>query len=245
MTDFNERTEESADLWEPAPDDLAYRVCRENITDLLRRHPGQAGLPVPACPGWSVRDVLAHLLEVGEGARASLSGQPAAAPLPGPGAGLKELLEAWTQTGLAIEELLGDREGWHGPLTMDVFAHELDIRQVLGEPAPAGHPAYPGALRVVVGGFSSSVRARRLPALRIEAPGAQWVAGAGDPVVTVRGDRHDLFRSAAGRRTHRQIAELSWSGPCESYLPAFTWGPFHPPAEPVEEAVGAAARSEA
>ena len=34
MTDFNERTEESADLWEPAPDDLAYRVCRENITDL-------------------------------------------------------------------------------------------------------------------------------------------------------------------------------------------------------------------
>jgi uncharacterized protein (TIGR03083 family) len=240
MTDFSERAAESAARWESAPDDVAYRVCRENITELLRQQPESSDRPVPACPGWSVRDVVAHLLEVGEGARSSLSGLPARAPRPDrPGAGLDELLDAWTRTGLAIEGLLGGHEGWHGPLTMDVFAHELDIRQVLGQPAAADHPAYPGALRVVVGGFANSVRTRRLPALRIETPGAHWVAGAGDPVATVCGDRHDLFRSAAGRRTHRQIAELSWSGPCEDWLPAFTWGPFHPPAQATEDAVGA------
>ena len=42
------------------------------------------------------------------------------------------------------------------------------------------------------------------------------------------------FRSLVGRRTHYQIAALDWSEEPRQWLPAFAWGPFTPPAEPIE-----------
>jgi len=91
-----------------------------------------------------------------------------------------------------------------------------------------------GALDLLVVGFGRSVRQRGLPALRIETRGAVWVAGQGEPAGSVVAGRYDLYRSLAGRRTPAQIAGLAWTGPAGRWLPAFEWGPFHPPAERVE-----------
>jgi hypothetical protein len=55
-------------------------------------------------------------------------------------------------------------------------------------------------------------------------------------VVTVSGDPLELYRSLAGRRTHEQIAALTWTADPRQWLPAFEWGPFHPPRTPVEQA---------
>ena len=106
------------------------------------------------------------------------------------------------------------------------------------EPAPTDHPAYPGALNIALGGLSSSVQARGLPPLRFEISAADWSDGAGESVATLRAQPYDMYRSATGRRSHRQIAELSWSVPAEPWLPAFAWGPFNPPAQAVEKAIG-------
>lgn len=240
MAETTEQAEQSANPWEPVPDHVAYRACRESINALLRAKPEDAGLRVPACPDWSVRDLVAHLLDICETVRGSLSTLPPPAPPAGPG--LLELLDAWNRTAETTEQLMAAGNEWHGPFTLDVFAHEIDLRQALGElPPPADHPAYPNAVQVALGGFSGSVGAHRLPAVRIDLPGAQWTAGAGEPEVTVSGSRYDLFRSATGRRTAEQIAALAWSGPCAAWLPAFTWGPFHPPAQQIEPAAAAAA----
>jgi uncharacterized protein (TIGR03083 family) len=239
MAETSNPTDETSGLWEKLPDHVGYRVCRESITALLQRRPDAADLPVPACPGWTVRDLAAHLLNICESARNSLIGLPE--PLSGPDdrRGVPELLDEWTRVGLETEKLVAESELWHGPLSMDVFAHEVDIRNVLGEEVPADHPAYPGAMGVVFGGFAGSVRARGLPALLIETAGQRWVVGGGEPVATLRAHRHDLFRSVGGRRTHQQIAELAWTGPHEQWLPAFTWGPFDPPKQAVEKVIGA------
>lgn len=235
MPDFSDLAEESAAPWQPVPDEVAYRHCRENITSLLRTRPKAADRPVPACPDWTVVGLVAHLYEVCRATRDSLGGL--SAPRPADGASIDELLDGWTRTALEVEGLLAASDRWHGPLMLDVFAHELDIRRILDEPVPVDHPAYPGAMNVAFGGFSRSVRELQLPAIRVEAPGSHWVAGVGEPVVTVTGNRYDLFRSATGRRSQEQIAELSWSAPCGVWLPAFTWGPFRPPPEATEPAL--------
>lgn len=237
MSDDRQQTEGFADPWESAPNHLAYRVCRENVTGLLEARPDAAGLTVPACPDWTVRDLVAHLVGNCRATHGSLT-RVRAQPLPAAEPGLGELLEEWSRTGSALETLMAKDDDAFGILVMDTFTHELDIRRALDVPPPADHPAYPGALRLVVGGFSGTARAYGLPTLRIETQGAHWVTGSGEAAATVRAHRHDLYRSLAGRRTPDQIAELSWSGPCEKWLPAFTWGPFHPPAQATEDLIG-------
>src|SRR5581483_9457541 len=44
----------------------AYRVVQERIDALVRGRDGIAELPVPACPGWTIAHVIAHLAGVAE-----------------------------------------------------------------------------------------------------------------------------------------------------------------------------------
>jgi uncharacterized protein (TIGR03083 family) len=222
---------------------LAYCTCRDNIARLARAHPGTWAWPVPACPGRSVRDVVAHLLEVCQTAVAEAPhgiGRPPALPTDAP---LPHLLTAWEELGGVLSEGL-ECTPWlrRGMMLLDVFTHELDIRGALGIPAPQGHPACADTLELATMGFTMSVNAHHLPTLRIETAGHAWTAGEGSPGATVRGASLEVFRSLTGRRTLAQIRELSWSAAPEPWLPAFTWGPFTPPSQHVEDSAEGAAR---
>jgi hypothetical protein len=84
-------------------------------------------------------------------------------------------------------------------------------------------------------GFFARTAELGLPVLRIETPRRHWTSGSGEPAAMVlTAGIHDLYRSLTGRRTHDQITALSWTGDPEPWLPAFTRGPFRPPARPVE-----------
>jgi hypothetical protein len=134
--------------------------------------------------------------------------------------------------GPEVERLLTGRAG--NLLVMDSFTHELDIRYALGEPLPGTHPAFARAFEMLVAGFSASVVAHNLPALQLVIDGTRWTVGAGMPVGELTASGYDVYRSLAGRRTPEQITRLGWSRDSHRWLPAFTWGPFTPPEEPVE-----------
>jgi len=245
MSSIAQPSSQQTPNWAIVPFSVAYRSSRENVTRLLTDHPEAADIRVPACPEWTVRDVVAHVLGICYRVAGRTAGVAPSRQLPGPEAGLAELLDAWAGSAeLAETQLDALQMRRAGILAMDAFTHEIDIFGALDAPVSEDHPSYPGSMRLVTSGFTAAAQARGLSGLRIEAPGAEWTIGQSEPEVTVYGHRHDIFRSLVGRRTVAQISSLAWSGSPEPWLPAFVWGPFRPPAEAVEgmagEAVGAA-----
>jgi uncharacterized protein (TIGR03083 family) len=208
-----------------APNDVCYRQVRSNVISLLSS--AAPGTAVPACPEWTVRDLVAHLAGV-----AALSIGEQASP---DGMDLPELLFTWDQLGPEVDAMLAGHGGQRGNLlVMDAFTHELDVRYAIGTRLPAEHPAFAGAFEVLAAGFAAAVEDHGLPAVRLSTESTQWMVGPGDPAATVTATRYDIFRSLAGRRTHRQITDLDWDRDSHRWLPAFTWGPFTPPPSPVE-----------
>ncbi|GAA4549644.1 maleylpyruvate isomerase N-terminal domain-containing protein [Amycolatopsis samaneae] len=217
-----------------AEDHVGYAEVRRNIRRLLANTPGVGAEPVPACPEWTVRDLVAHLVEIAERVLTRFGAEVPSAVPGEPGVG--ELLDRWDLLGAEVDRRLAVAGGQRGEvLVMDAFTHELDLRFALGHGFPAEHVAWVPSFEVLVRGFSGAVVERGLPAVRITTPGGStWLAGTG-PVgagVTARPDV--LYRGLAGRRTAAQLSALNWDTDPARWLPAFTWGPFRPPISPVE-----------
>ena len=126
----------------PEPD-LArlYRDTQQRVAGLLTGMAASAlAANVPACPRWSVRDVLAHLAAVAEDAVAGrLSGPPseeetAAQVRRYDGRPAADVLAAWAAMAPRFEEQIGTARSWPG--VIDVASHEQDIRGAVASPAP-------------------------------------------------------------------------------------------------------------
>src|SRR5262249_34751743 len=161
---------------ERMPDHVAYRVVRQHVTELALATAGSAGTVVPACPEWTVLDLVAHVAGncaaavrkrvPGNGAGSADAdpgdlvpagtgpGDPAPAD---PADGLAAELARWDRAGRRLDQLAAGADLRLGPLLMDAFTHELDLCAALGVAAPAEHPAYPAALEVVIGGLGWSI----------------------------------------------------------------------------------------
>lgn len=210
----------------PAPDFVGYPAVRRGIRAVLTSRPGAHARPVPACPEWTVADLLGHLVEIAERVLVRHGGTP-----PAPAA---DLLDRWDAVGELLDPLLAGAGGRSGEImVMDAYTHELDLCAALGVRPPAEHAALAASFDVLVRGLSASIGRRGLPALRLRTTdGEEWVAGDGDPVATVTAPAHDLYRALAGRRSLAQLTALDWSATPEPWLPAFSWGPFSPPPHP-------------
>lgn len=215
---------------------LTYRHIRRSVGELVRSRPHAEALPVPACEDWTVRDTVAHLVRNCRTAERALRNAPPRYSATLKRVGLHDLLAEWERSAEQVERLVGlSAPGRVGSvLVMDAVTHEYDLARAFGVPVRREHPALAESLELVLAGLHAALCWRCLPALRVEAPGAQWTAGEGPCVATVAGDRIDLLRSLSGRRTAAQIAALSWSADPAPWLPAFAWGPFVLPDEPVE-----------
>jgi uncharacterized protein (TIGR03083 family) len=172
--------------------------------------------PVPACPGWSVRDVVAHLTAVVEDVLAGrLTGPPSDEQTAAQVArfrdrSLSEILARWVELAPPFEEMVDGFEVW--PAVLDVATHEHDIRGALGEP---------GARHTVV----VRVGAERLLTwlqppipLRVVVEDAEYRVGPArdgegeGEIVVLTTDRFEAFRWRMGRRSRAQLANLQWTG---------------------------------
>jgi uncharacterized protein (TIGR03083 family) len=225
-----------------------YRATRERITELLRSaSDDDLERRVACCPEWTVRQVACHLSGVigdalaGNLADAGQDHWTAAQVGAREGRPLDEILAEWTEQATALEAMLGP-DGAPPQLVFDTTTHEHDLRNALGVPG-VDDDSVAVAMQFVAESLPGAAAELGLPELRIEPTdgGPAFTIGSGGEPATLRATHFDLMRSLSGRRTAEQIAALDWDGDPATWLPAFTYGPFHVPAEPVEPGPGAVA----
>lgn len=199
-----------------------YRSTRERLQADLRQLDDAAWeADVPACPGWRVRDVLAHVYGVTEDALAGrISGPPSAEQTAqevdrhrddDP----RDLVEQWSETAPPFEEAISAFELW--PACIDVLSHEHDIRGALGDRSYRDHD---DLLTL------ASLLTEKLPA------GIEIVLAGQDPPVAEPGTASltttpfEVVRLRLGRRSLAQVQAMDWSAdPGPALMDLFVFGP--------------------
>lgn len=204
---------------------------------------------VPACPLWSVQDLVAHLGGVAEDSVRGAFFDGAMLAWADPDLAVQR--EAWTaaqveaRRGLDRHQLLAELER-HGqalvralrrgePATVDVpgwmlsapaadlAAHLGDLEEALGRPPSPQSPVMRYGFASYRAWLGERVVARGLAPLRLADPTdatAEWVVGGrARPGASVEADAYELFRAISGRRRPDDVARWSWSGEPAAYLP--------------------------
>jgi len=218
----------------------AYRGCRERITELLTGlHDRQARTDVPACPGWRVRDVVAHLsggiadVLAGRLDGAGTDEWTAAQVRARRGCPLVEILHEWHTNAPRVEPLMDSAGEIGRQAVADVVTHEHDIRGALRRPGARGSDA------VIVGlGFGAArlveAAASRGVALRVQSTN-RLTFGSEHADVTLTAEPFELLRAITGRRSVDQLRAMPWDGDCERAIPAFWWYGLHPADARIDE----------
>jgi uncharacterized protein (TIGR03083 family) len=237
---------------------VVYADTLRRLTELL------AGLEeatltarVLACPGWTVRDVLAHLTGVAADAASGTYFSGAADAWSD--AGLAAARDRWTaghvrsrrdRTGQELLAELADcaailepvLAGTVPPLpgtpawmlsapVADLAVHLYDVHGALRRPGNREAPAIRAGLRIYAAWLGERLDQAGRPALRLRAGGREWVEGSGPPAAALAAGPFDMFRALSGRRSLSQVLALAWDGDPDPYLDLFA--PYPMPALPL------------
>jgi len=218
----------------------AYAGCRERISALTAHLDDDAAArAVPACPAWSVHDVVAHVAGVVDDALAGRLDGVATDPWTAAqverrrGVPVAAILETWSEQAPAFENLL-DSIGPPGHQAVaDIVTHEHDIRLALGQPGARDSDAVRIGLGFVVQGFAGAAARNGTPVLVV--CDGEHLSGDDDAPVALHGSAFDLLRAMTGRRSLEQLRAMTWQGEVDPVLPAFTFGPFRPATVALDE----------
>jgi hypothetical protein len=197
-----------------------YRGSRERLTflvnGLIADSLDMKSIPVPACPAWSVHDVVAHLTAVVEDVMAGkLKGPPSDEETSAQVERRRhmrtgEMLEEWAEISSPFENALNSVRAWPGFL--DVLAHEHDVRGAVG------HPAGRDAIDVLASAeWLLSVWKTPIPVVVINGEVEKVLGDAegatiGGARLTLTTTPFEVFRFRLGRRSPAQLRSMDWSG---------------------------------
>ena len=223
-----------------------YAEGRERISEIVTAlDEEQQRTPVPACPEWTVHDVVAHLCgvcaDILAGNLDGVATDPWTAeqvmkrrerPTP-------EVVAEWSELAPQVEANAGlfpveAGKQWIADLT----THEHDIRGAVGQPGARESRGVDTALDFAVTfALDASLSGHGLPALRVVAGDCDWTVGGDEATTTLSSQsKFDVMRAVMGRRSRDQILAFDWTGgDPEIYLGAFTFGPFTPPSQDLDE----------
>lgn len=202
-----------------------WTAAQQRVISLVSGRPaGQTEVRVPACPGWTVRDLFSHMVGLGSDVVAgdepddhneTWTGRQVAVRA---GRDVASLVAEWE----AIAEPLRDWMRAHGTRPLgDVTIHEQDLRGALGEPGAQDTPA----LAAIRDRFAGRVAARLgdLPPIALVGRSWQWVSSGpvDEAAVLVRAPDFDLARAVTSRRSASQLRAWTERGDIEPYLDAF------------------------
>jgi uncharacterized protein (TIGR03083 family) len=203
-------------------------------------------LPVPACPAWTVRDVVGHVAGLAkdavdgtlpeinlleqwrdESVATARDGMTDVHVQRSRGRDFAEVVSEWQQTTAHLLPALRGETAFPGAppfgmdaiLVTDLWVHDTDVGGALGRPHPPEGSATSIALAAYAFGVAVRVQALGLPAFAVRYGDKVRAVGDGEPAATVTADRYELVRMLAGRRSRRQIAAMNWDGDPTPYLP--------------------------
>ena len=193
-------------------------------------------LSVPACPGWRVRDVLAHLSGLCEDwvdkrldAYAS-EGWTAAQVARYPNRSCAQILDLWanslTSFGHLHEPFLGSPPArW---AFGDAVVHEADIRGAVGRGRVPDGAVTLALAGMMVRWHNDVLNRAGVPALHVQSEYQDWWLGNPDDphAVIVEAPLYEVFRALAGRRNADQMRAWRWSSDPEPYIAAGLPYPF-------------------
>jgi len=203
-----------------------YRESRTRVVELVSDlDSGELETPVPACPGWSVSDVVAHLTAVAEDVPAGRLTRPpsdeqtAAQIARFAGRPIGDVLQVWGEHAPALEEVIAARHV--APAMLDVLAHEHDIRGAVGRAGSRDDEAVRAGAEMLLGFLAPPVP------LTVRCDGFEVRVGPaeGQPL-ELRTDHFEAFRWRLGRRSRAQLAGMDWVGDPSAVLDALVvFGP--------------------
>ena len=237
----------------------AYADARRRLGELLAGlDEARLGAQVPACPAWTVRDVLAHLTGV---AADVVGGTFPDAAQAWNDAGLAAARDEWTAAQVrsrrdrAAAALAAEWARWAAVLepmlvgtvppprgspdwllsapVADLAAHLHDVRGALRLPGDRDAPATGLGLRIYARWLGRRLDQAGRPALRLRAGRRIWVEGSGPLAAGLAADTFELFRALSGRRSLDQVRALAWDGSPEPYLDLIS--PYSVPGSPLAE----------
>lgn len=207
----------------------AYRVLYQQslgrIQTLVNKQ--NADTPVPACPGWTIRDTVAHLLGVFVDALARSLGDgdewSASHIARVQGRSLGDLMAEWhhrANTTPGIFEIYG------AVLVADLVTHEFDIRGALGNTQARDLPVVRSVTLFYLEALDHVWREEGIPPLRIVTESKALDIGGDDPQTSVAIGWWELGRLASGRRSPEQVRAYAWSQDPSPWLDhLFVFGP--------------------
>lgn len=206
-----------------------YRSAHDRIRELVSAE--NADIEVPACPGWSVKDLVAHL--AGFFAAYSSGDDDAFGPSWGErkvkaraGMSLDECLAEWDRRLRENTDLFESRLGLVA--VADVLAHEQDLRSALDRPGARDELGIVPAIQMGLSFVGKKVDNAGLPAFRVVTEDVDTKVGSGEVGATLRTSTFELFRALHGRRTVDQVRALEWDGDPAPWMDVFfLFGPTH------------------
>jgi uncharacterized protein (TIGR03083 family) len=200
----------------------AYHAVRRRITDVAAGLTAeQLADPVPACPAWTVHDLLAHMSGIPEALTANdvptgdlqswLDGLVESRR----DVDAAELLDRWAACADGASSLV---DGGAGLLLIDVVTHEHDLRGALGQPGARGAPEVRAVIQPVLDVLSPAMTGAGLGALLIDAGGVQWASHLARPGCTLHVDPWEASRALQSRRTAEELRSIPAMGDIEPYL---------------------------
>ncbi|MGH2805695.1 MAG: maleylpyruvate isomerase family mycothiol-dependent enzyme [Actinomycetota bacterium] len=167
-----------------------YEDLRHQMLGLVADLDDPGAVPVPACPGWSIHDLISHLsgacADVLAGNIAELASDEwtdaqvrARRELP-----FSEVVAEWNELGPQIAAMVDDFPGRYPDNAIaDLVSHEHDIRHALGRPGRRDSEAVEIALDFVVTMIiHPGMRSLGLGPLAVKTADQRWVVGTPDAV---------------------------------------------------------------
>jgi uncharacterized protein (TIGR03083 family) len=196
--------------------DVMYRSARQRFVEAISALDGeQLQTPVPATPGWTLHELLAHLVGIAADISCGrLDGAPgdewtARHVKERRHRSVGELVTEWELVGPTVESSLVRARVDAPNLAADIVVHEGDMREALGFPR-ADREHWQALLEVMMGLLGRRLRRSTALVIRDE-HGQEWRCGSGGPVTLLRADGYELLRGTFSRRSQRQIAEWDWT----------------------------------